>query len=243
MWGLPSSSTLYPGRNSLSWPLALGDTAEGSGAPAVLGVPGCSPCSTGSITVPGRDGRGRGVAVTCRCLLHLKPPGSCPCCAHGVSWGISLGGPACLGWGTELGPLQPPQLAELAGWGHRGIAHPGVQPQVHLCTRRHSHTTTHGTDVPCTDRHGHLLLPPPRTSSQVCTDLHVCPQQHMDTDARTPAHPDVHTRDVWVCMQGHSCTCVRTPKSTCTHAHVVQPHPCPHTGGPCAHAPPKKACT
>lgn len=29
MWGLPSSSTLYPGRNSLSWPLALGDTARG----------------------------------------------------------------------------------------------------------------------------------------------------------------------------------------------------------------------
>lgn len=58
MWGLPSSSTLYPGRNSPSWPLALVDTAEGSGVQQCWGSQAAPLVALGASLSQGAVGEG-----------------------------------------------------------------------------------------------------------------------------------------------------------------------------------------
>lgn len=75
--------------------------------------------------------------MTCRCLLHLKPRGSCPCCPHGVSWRVSLGGPAWLGWGTESGPTAATPDGRTGWVGAQG------SPHTQVCSHRHTFAHTH----------------------------------------------------------------------------------------------------
>lgn len=183
--------------------------------------------------------------MTCRCLLHLKPRGSCPCCPGGVSWGVSLGGPARLGWRTEPGPTAATSDGRTGWMGAQGCLN------TQLCSHRHTfaHTDTHttcSTDVPAwTDTVTSFSSRPP--GIQTCTDrlrctqtsraLYVCTQQHVYTGTGTPTASYAHQQ---MCGCAHKGTHARACTPPNPHAHAVHPHPCTHTGGPCA--PPQK-CT